>query len=258
MTRLCADNVGVSALCLYLLLHALACVVRQSPQSLQQLRSQGATIVDVRAEHEYKNQRHGHVVGAVNWPLASLSQRLSSGAVDRKAVYVTYCKGMSTRPIPSLPNILHLLHLPDLCPPLSKSPQHFSSSRCNVSSSSPRPAIVSTTATAPCDACRACSWLPLHGRLVHDASSWPQRHRRRRRLRRHGAGAARVWPCRGVADTVILFARMHSVTCTLRPSWQYPTAATRRRRRARSRPSRRGSRAARCPRHRRAPSCCRR
>jgi hypothetical protein len=84
---------AMSRRCVY---RCLLVPARQSPLSVQQLRSQGATIVDVRAEHEFECQEHGHVVGAINWPLDTLSQRLSSGAVDRKAAYVTYCKGTLT------------------------------------------------------------------------------------------------------------------------------------------------------------------
>jgi rhodanese-related sulfurtransferase len=59
-----------------------------SRDEAQKMVSEGAQLVDVRAEHEWKM---GRIEGATHLPLAELSERI--GEIDKDRPVVLYCRG---------------------------------------------------------------------------------------------------------------------------------------------------------------------
>jgi rhodanese-related sulfurtransferase len=59
-----------------------------SHEQLQKLLSEGAQLVDVRADHEWEM---GRIEGASHLPLAELAERV--GEIDRGRPVVLYCRG---------------------------------------------------------------------------------------------------------------------------------------------------------------------
>jgi rhodanese-related sulfurtransferase len=59
-----------------------------SREQLQKLLSEGAQLVDVRADHEWEM---GRIAGASHLPLAELAERV--GEIDRDRPVVLYCRG---------------------------------------------------------------------------------------------------------------------------------------------------------------------
>jgi rhodanese-related sulfurtransferase len=59
-----------------------------SREEAEKMVSEGAQLVDVRADHEWEA---GHIAGAKHLPLAELSERV--GEIDRKRPVVLYCRG---------------------------------------------------------------------------------------------------------------------------------------------------------------------
>jgi rhodanese-related sulfurtransferase len=59
-----------------------------SREQLQKLLSEGAQLVDVRADHEWEM---GRIEGATHLPLAELAER--AGEIDKDRPVVLYCRG---------------------------------------------------------------------------------------------------------------------------------------------------------------------
>jgi rhodanese-related sulfurtransferase len=59
-----------------------------SREELQKLLSEGAQLVDVRADHEWEL---GRIEGATHLPLAELAER--TGELDKDRAVVLYCRG---------------------------------------------------------------------------------------------------------------------------------------------------------------------
>ena len=71
---------------LYLIVRAIKAIRRISPQKALELQGNGASIVDVRQPSEYYS---GHIKGAVNFPLDSISKITKKIAKDTDVV--VYC-----------------------------------------------------------------------------------------------------------------------------------------------------------------------
>ena len=59
-----------------------------SRDEARKLIDEGAQLVDVRADHEWKT---GHIAGATHLPLAELAER--AGEIDQERPVVVYCRG---------------------------------------------------------------------------------------------------------------------------------------------------------------------
>jgi rhodanese-related sulfurtransferase len=59
-----------------------------SREEAQKLLSEGAQLVDVRADHEWET---GRIAGATHLPLGELAERI--GEIDRERPVVLYCRG---------------------------------------------------------------------------------------------------------------------------------------------------------------------
>ena len=77
-------------LLLLLLLPSVACAQADAPpEEVRRLIQEGALLVDVRSEQEFKS---GHLEGAVHIPHTEVAKRLAEFGPDKQRPIVVYCR----------------------------------------------------------------------------------------------------------------------------------------------------------------------